>query len=73
VGTIRGILARFGLGEFAGNVAAAVARLEDGHVNTRFNVGKTGRGREELSGAQIERIRSLTRFYPDVDFSPIGL
>jgi hypothetical protein len=39
----------------------------------RLNVGRPGRGREQLSPAQIERLQSFTRHYPGIDFSPIGL
>jgi hypothetical protein len=39
----------------------------------RLNVGRPGRGREQLSPAQIERLHSFTRHYPGIDFSPIGL
>ena len=40
---------------------------------SKFNKGKSGRGQTELSEVQKNKIRSLTRFYPDVDFSRIGL
>ena len=40
---------------------------------TRFNIGRAGRGREELSAAQIARIRRHQDYYPGIDFSPLGL
>lgn len=39
----------------------------------RLNVGKVGRGQESLSLAQIDKIKSFTRYYPTVDFKKIGL
>lgn len=38
---------------------------------TRFNKGIGGRGKEELSDAQIARIQRLCQYYPNIDFSPI--
>jgi hypothetical protein len=40
---------------------------------TRFNKAVAGRGVERLSSAQQRRVRHLTRYYPSVDFSSIGL
>ena len=40
---------------------------------TRFNKGKVGRGSSELTNDQKEKIVSLARFYPWVDFSKIGI
>jgi hypothetical protein len=39
----------------------------------RFNRGTTGRGEASLSPERKERIRSLTRFYPGIDFSVLGI
>jgi len=38
----------------------------------RLNKGKAGRG-DELSDKQKDRIRELAGYYPDIDFSPVGL
>ena len=40
---------------------------------TRFNKGKVGRGSSILTNAQRDKIVSLSRFYPWVDFSKIGI
>jgi hypothetical protein len=40
--------------------------------STRKNIGKSGRG-ENLSEEIKEKIQNMTKFYPTVDFSPIGL
>lgn len=54
-------------------IEAALARTRARADSLRFNQGKPGRGRTVLAAETIERIRSFTRFYPGVDFAPIGL
>ena len=63
-----------GLDSPAADCAAAVGAIEGDPDNdkTCFNKGKAGRGKEPTK-AQRERIRSLARAYPDVDFGPLGL
>jgi hypothetical protein len=39
----------------------------------RKNVGISGRGRSELSAEQREALHEMASFYPDIDFSPVGL
>jgi hypothetical protein len=41
--------------------------------NTRFNVGRPGRGLTLIDGSRREKIERLASYYPDVDFSKIGL
>lgn len=53
------------------DVDAAVARAAGG--NSRFNQGRSGRGRAELTAAQQARIAAFAAHYPTVDFSPVGL
>ncbi len=55
----------------ATGLEAAVARAAGG--NSRFNQGRSGRGRAELSAAQRARIAALAAHFPGVDFSPVGL
>ena len=50
-----------------------VTALESRPHDSRLNVGRSGRGREAMSAAQMDRIRTLTAIYPDADFSPLGL
>lgn len=38
-----------------------------------FNVGKAGRGADLLSDEQKARIKELCSYYPEIDFSPIGI
>jgi hypothetical protein len=40
---------------------------------TRLNKGIAGRGKAALTDEQIARIRGMARFYPWVDFRPIGI
>jgi hypothetical protein len=68
--TVRRICADTGLEVTDTEILAAVAAA--GQSETRLNKGVTGRGQalpEELK----DRILALTRFYPSIDFSPIGL
>jgi hypothetical protein len=74
--------------ELIENAAACVVRIADFYgmaseslsladldkrVGTRFNQGRIGRGREELSPAQQRRLYRLAAHYPDHDFSLIGV
>jgi hypothetical protein len=46
----------------------------DGNKNlSRKNVGVSGRGRKLMNERQINDIQAMTRFYPDIDFGPLGL
>lgn len=48
-------------------------KLKEKKVYTNKNVGKKGRGIELLNAEQINKINRLTHYYPDVDFSRIGI
>ncbi len=61
----------YGLDVTSERVKAVVA--EHGLRQVNFNMGVTGRGRDALSSAQKARIRALTAYHPDIDFSRIGL
>ena len=54
-------------------IAKTIEAVEADSRKNLFNKGVSGRGKTGLSEAQKERIRSLTRHYPSVDFSLIGL
>lgn len=49
------------------------ATSPDLEKGTRRNVGRSGRGKEQLSPYQIERIEKMVRHYPQHDFSALGL
>lgn len=51
----------------------AVHELEKHKHKSNINKGINGRGKTELSDDQRLRLKNLARYYPDVDFSPIGL
>ncbi|QDU71749.1 sulfotransferase [Mucisphaera calidilacus] len=40
---------------------------------TRFNVGRPGRGRELLTSGQVDRVRRMAGYYRDTDFGPVGI
>ncbi len=68
----RSICACLGRSVSDGVIERSLAQVEKSEA-TRFNVGRTGRGREELSAAQIARIRRHRDYYPGIDFAPLGL
>jgi hypothetical protein len=70
-GHVRRILAYLGENRSDAEIEDALTWVKG--VNTRRHIGITGRGLTELTGSQRDVIRGLTRYYPDVDFSPIGL
>jgi tetratricopeptide (TPR) repeat protein len=71
--TVKRIADFYGLGKTQADCVAAVAALDDGKAKTRFNKGGSGRGAEELSPAQKDRLARLAGYYPDIDFGPLGL
>lgn len=71
--TIKRIADFYGLGTSLADCEAAVAAIDDGKAMTRFNKGGSGRGAEELTGAQKDRLARLASYYPDIDFGPLGL
>jgi hypothetical protein len=68
------ILEHFGISRDDEEIRRALntvgARRED---QVRFNKGVVGRGLESLNEANQDKIRRMTRFYPWVDFSAVGL
>jgi hypothetical protein len=62
----------FGCAVEPGKIESILSQVEKSPA-TRYNVGVSGRGLAELSPAQIGRIRRHADYYPDIDFSPIGL
>lgn len=70
-GTAADLLARVGIDVPARDVEAAVATAQG--AQTLKMTAKAGRGRAELTVDQLDRIRRLCSYYPDVDFGPVGL
>jgi tetratricopeptide (TPR) repeat protein len=71
--TIEAILKFQGIEVDSTRVARALELLGRKHSDTRFNRGVVGRGSAAFSGAQVEQIRRIAAYHPDVDFSLIGL
>ncbi len=69
---LKGVLDFYGLEGATDAVDAAVASVREAG-GTRRNQGTPGRGREQLSTEQIERITGLSRHWPHIDFAPIGI
>lgn len=62
-----------GFGVSRADVDRTIQYLEGDRERIRFNKGVRGRGRSTLTDRQVEYVTNLTNFYPDVDFSVIGL
>lgn len=73
VGTLKRICDFYGLDKSIESIESAVAFTDGKKEETRFNQGVSGRGNALLTDAQKSRLQQLTRFYPDVDFSRLGL
>lgn len=73
VGTLRRVCDFYGFDRSDEDIATAVERMEGDRTRTLFNRGVAGRGREAFTDAQRAELTRMTRYYPDVDFSPIGL
>ena len=72
-GAVRRITEFYGLDGSDASVEAALARTTARASSLRLNAGVPGRGQTVLDPALRNRIRGYARFYPDVDFTPIGL
>lgn len=69
---IKRVAAFYGLEDQLSDIGNAI----DGSLSdprSRVNKGVVGRGEEQLSRRQKEWIRQLGSYYPEVDFSPVGL
>lgn len=71
-GTVRRLLDFYGIPQFSNRVDTAISSVDKGS-DTRFNKGVSGRGEEQLSADQRQRIADRFRHYPDTDFSVIGI
>jgi hypothetical protein len=72
-GALRRVAEFYDLDADASAIDAALGRTTERASSLRLNQGVVGRGEAVLDPAVRERIRRYTRFYPDVDFTPIGL
>lgn len=70
-GTIEKILDFAGLEDFKPGIDRVIERVSG--KRTHFNKGKIGRGQEVFSSENIDRMRGMTGYYPEVDFRALGL
>lgn len=64
----------YGIEKTPEEIATALQQTQEmKRTETRLNVGISGRGNTKLTTAQKERIISMVRFYPWVNFSSIGI
>jgi hypothetical protein len=71
--TLRRIVGFYGLPVDDAAIEAALERTTARAPELRLNKGIPGRGAELLAPALRERIERYARFYPDVDFTRMGL
>lgn len=50
-----------------------IDQLEADKTKIRFNQGSSGRGLDLMTKEQVATIKRIPEYYPDIDFSPIGL
>lgn len=72
-GTLRRIADFCGLDAADAQIDACIAEVDGDRARTRFNKGIAGRGDEAFTPVQKDLVRDLTRAFPSIDFSPIGL
>ena len=72
-GTLRRIADFYGLTADAAAIETAVERVETRASSLRLNKGVAGRGASALDPLLRARVEGYARFYPDVDFSALGL
>ena len=70
---IKRILSFYSLPANESKIERILAEAEEKRKASRFNKGVSGRGAALLSDVQRMRVRQMTRFYPWVDFSLMGL
>ncbi|WP_027176124.1 sulfotransferase domain-containing protein [Desulfovibrio aminophilus] len=68
-----GVCAFYGIKAGDEAIQAAVAAVGGDRVRSGINVGITGRGKTLLSEEQRRRILKMASYYPNIDFSRIGL
>lgn len=73
VAAVKEICRQSGISATPDHVRACVEAVDGDKNLSRKNVGISGRGRQQMNDRQIASIQSMTRFYPDIDFTPLGL
>jgi len=72
-GTLLRVARFLGLGNSDADITQAALLSDGAQTRTLFNKGISGRGQRDMSPAQLLELERLARFYPDIDFRPIGL
>lgn len=71
--SVQRVLEFYGLGAPLRGVQQKIKETESEKRKTRFNKGIAGRGVAALNERQKEKIRGFARYYPNTDFTRIGL
>jgi len=72
--SLKAVVDFYGLNYSEQQIAACIENTrKKRRSETRLNKGVPGRGQSALSEDQIAKIVAMSRFYPTVDFTPIGL
>lgn len=71
--TLAQIAGFYGLSQTLVECVRVVESVDGQGAQTRLNKGIVGRGNDQLTDAQKDRIRRLASYYPDVDFGLIGI
>jgi hypothetical protein len=72
-GALRRVAGFYDLEASPSAIEVALARTTARASSLRLNKGVPGLGRTALPAGALDRIRGYTRFYPDVDFTSLGL
>lgn len=72
IATVSSVLDYCGESDSIFKVQSVLEKQKKKKKNTRQNKGVVGRG-SDLPEALKARVKSFTRFYPEIDFSPLGL
>ncbi len=73
VAAVQEICRQAGIKASPEHIRACVETVDGNKELSRKNVGISGRGRKLMNERQISSIQVMTRFYPDIDFTPLGL
>ncbi|WP_338667161.1 sulfotransferase domain-containing protein [Pseudodesulfovibrio methanolicus] len=70
---VRDICGFYGIKTSDEEIDRAIKTIEGDRKRSNFNVGKTGRGKENLTPEQIRKITGMAGYFEDIDFSSMGV
>jgi hypothetical protein len=70
---VRDICGFYGIETSDEEIDRAIKTIEGDRKRSNFNVGKTGRGKENLTPEQIRKITDMAGYFEDIDFSSMGV